>query len=233
LRAQCLQRLQSPRMDLCHVPATREKGWYLALMAPNVKGPNYAWLDPSRLYCHPQGLQDCLADLLQPFQGDAIDMVAGIDAMGFILGAAAAATLRKGFLAIRKAGHLCVQTEAQPYSDYSGRQKLMELRTDAISPGEPGVLPSWGAAGWARGTHAQPLPTPGLRILLVDQWVETGGTMRAAIELVERLGGPLCVPTGVAAICMENSEGGKWIQERYKCSHCVPPRLQPHFDQHQ
>ncbi|XP_009324507.1 PREDICTED: 60S ribosomal protein L23a [Pygoscelis adeliae] len=33
----------------------------------------------------PQGLQDCMADLLQPFQGDAIDMVAGIDAMGFIL----------------------------------------------------------------------------------------------------------------------------------------------------
>ncbi|NXT14065.1 APT1 phosphoribosyltransferase, partial [Prunella fulvescens] len=219
-------------MDLCHVPATREKGWYLALMAPNVKGPNYAWLDPSRLYCHPQGLQDCVADLLQPFQGDAIDMVAGIDAMGFILGeqhaahrparapcplslrvltllwppagAAAAATLRKGFLAIRKAGHLCVQTEAQPYTDYSGREKRMELRTDAISPG--------------------------LRILLVDQWVETGGTMRAAIELVERLGG---VVAGVAAICMESSEGGRWIQERYKCSHCVPPRLQPRFDQHQ
>lgn len=65
-------------------------------------------------------------------------------------GAAAAATLRKGFLAIRKAGHLCVQTEAQPYSDYSGQQKLMELRTDAISPGEPGVLPSWGLQGGHR-----------------------------------------------------------------------------------
>ncbi|XP_048180838.1 adenine phosphoribosyltransferase-like isoform X1 [Corvus hawaiiensis] len=152
----------------------------------------------------PQGLQDCVADLLQPFQGEAIDMVAGIDAMGFILGAAAAATLRKGFLAIRKAGHLCVQTVAQPYTDYSGWEKVMEVRTDAISPG--------------------------LRILLVDQWVETGGTMRAAIELVERLGG---VVAGVAAICIENSEGGKWIQERYKCSHCVPPRLQPCFDQHQ
>ncbi|NWT67909.1 APT1 phosphoribosyltransferase, partial [Prunella himalayana] len=251
-------------MDLCHVPATREKGWYLALMAPNVKGANYAWLDPSRLYCHPQGLQDCVADLLQPFQGDAIDMVAGIDAMGFILGeqhtahrparapcplslrvltllcppagAAAAATLRKGFLAIRKAGHLCVQTEAQPYTDYSGREKRMELRTDAISPGEA-AKGRWGAAVWARGAHPQPLPPPGLRILLVDQWVETGGTMRAAIELVERLGGvvaaPLGVPTGVAAICMESSEGGRWIQERYKCSHCVPPRLQPRFDQHQ
>lgn len=118
----------------------------------------------------PQGLQDCVADLLQPFQADPIDMVAGIDAMGFILGeqgrgwaqrapsllppwvltvpcpppgAAAAATLRKGFLALRKAGHLCVQTLAQPYTDYSGREKVMEVRTDAISPGElGGALPS-------------------------------------------------------------------------------------------
>ncbi|XP_033924985.1 adenine phosphoribosyltransferase-like [Melopsittacus undulatus] len=191
-------------MDLCHVPATQEKGWYLALMAPNVKGPNYAWLDPSRLYCHPQGLQDCVADLLQPFQGDPIDMVAGIDAMGFILGSATATLLQKGFLAIRKAGHLCVQTVAQPYTDYSGRQKVMEVRTDAISPG--------------------------LRILLVDQWIETGGTMRAAIQLVERLGG---VVAGVAAICIEDSEGGRWIQEHYKCSHCVPPHLQPRFNHHQ
>ncbi|NXD64957.1 APT1 phosphoribosyltransferase, partial [Eolophus roseicapillus] len=230
LHVQCLQCLRCPRMDLCQVPATQEKGWYLALMAPNIKGPNYAWLDPSRLYCHPQGLQDCVADLLQPFQGDTIDMVAGIDAMGFILGSAAAAVLQKGFLAIRKAGHLCVQTAAQPYTDYSGREKVMEVRTDAISPG--------------------------LRILLVDQWIETGGTMRAAIQLVERLGGvvagrvhpwvqwgchphtpwwllPLYVPTGVAAICIEDSQGGRWIQEHYKCSHCVPPRLQPRFNHHQ
>uniref|UniRef100_A0A8C0UBU1 adenine phosphoribosyltransferase n=1 Tax=Cyanistes caeruleus TaxID=156563 RepID=A0A8C0UBU1_CYACU len=177
-------------MDLCHVPATREKGWYLALMAPNVKGPNYAWLDPSRLYCHPQGLQDCVADLLQPFQGDSIDMVAGIDAMGFILGAAAAATLQKGFLAIRKAGHLCVQTAAQPYTDYSGREKVMEVRTDAILPGEPtGCSPFGRAASVSTGHSSTASPPPGLRILLVDQWVETGGTMRAAIELVERLGG--------------------------------------------
>ncbi|NXK50204.1 APT1 phosphoribosyltransferase, partial [Chauna torquata] len=229
----CSQHLRSPRMDLCHVPTAREKGWYLALMAPNAKGPNYAWLDPSRLYCHPQGLQDCVADLLQPFQGDPIDLVAGIDAMGFILGeggcggaqrprplsprgltvpwpppgAAAAAALRKGFLAIRKAGHLCVETLAEPYTDYSGREKVMEVRTDAVSPG--------------------------LRVLLVDQWVETGGTMRAAIRLVERLGGPPPCPTGVAAICIEDSEGGRWIRERYKCAHCVPPRLQPRFDHHQ
>ncbi|NXV75218.1 APT1 phosphoribosyltransferase, partial [Atlantisia rogersi] len=211
LHAQGLQRLQSLCMDLRHIPTVREKGWYLALMAPNIKGPNFAWLDPSRLYCHPQGLQDCVADLLRPFQGDPIDMVAGIDAMGFILGAAAAAALQKGFLAIRKAGHLCVETVTQPYTDYTGREKVLEVRSDAI--------------------------LPGLRVLLVDQWIETGGTMRAAIQLVEQLGGvvaaPHPCPTGVAAICIEDSEGGRWIQERYKCSHCVPPSLQPRFSRHQ
>uniref|UniRef100_A0A672TWM1 adenine phosphoribosyltransferase n=1 Tax=Strigops habroptila TaxID=2489341 RepID=A0A672TWM1_STRHB len=133
--------------------------------------PTMGYGHPAPLF-PPQGLQDCVADLLQPFQGDTIDMVAGIDAMGFILGSAAAAVLQKGFLAIRKAGHLCVQTVAQPYTDYSGREKVMEVRTDAISP-------------------------------------------------------------GVAAICIEDSEGGRWIQEHYKCSHCVPLRLQPRFDHHQ
>ncbi|XP_075760625.1 LOW QUALITY PROTEIN: adenine phosphoribosyltransferase-like [Pelodiscus sinensis] len=190
-------------MDLWRVPARRERGWYLALMAPNAKGPSYAWLDPSRLYCHWQGLQDCIADLLQPFHHDAIDLVAGIDAMGFILGAAIANTLQKGFLAIRKAGHLCVETRSQPYTDYSARRKLMEMRTDAIQPG--------------------------LRVLLVDQWVETGGTMRAAVQLVEQQGG---VVAGVAAVCIEDSEGGRWLQERYKCSHCVPHHLMPQFNSH-
>ncbi|XP_014808561.1 PREDICTED: uncharacterized protein LOC106894430 isoform X1 [Calidris pugnax] len=152
---------QRPRMDLCHVPPTREKGWYLALMAPNVKGPNYAWLDPSRLYCHPQGLQDCVADLLQPFQGDPIDMVAGIDAMGFILGAAAAAVLQKGFLAIRKAGHLCVQTVSQPYTDYSGREKVMEVCassswTSGWKPGAPCERPSSWWSSWGESWQVWP-----------------------------------------------------------------------------
>ncbi|KAM6464705.1 adenine phosphoribosyltransferase-like isoform 3-T3 [Liasis olivaceus] len=122
-------------MDLRTGPASREQGWYLKLMAPNVKGPTYAWLDPSRLYCHPQALHDCVEDLVRPFQNDAIDQVVGIDAMGFILGAAIAATLQKGFVAIRKVGHLCVETLTQTYRDYSARDKVMEIRTDAICPG--------------------------------------------------------------------------------------------------
>ncbi|XP_063811957.1 adenine phosphoribosyltransferase-like isoform X2 [Pseudophryne corroboree] len=190
-------------VDLYKSPEKRSHGWYLSLMAPNEKGPNYAWLDPSRLYCHQQAFQDCIEDLLKPFKSDQIDLVAGIDAMGLILGAAIAAHLERGFLAIRKAGHLCVKTYSQLYVDYSEKEKTLEVRTDAIKAG--------------------------LRILLVDQWIETGGTMRAAIKLVEEQGG---IVAGVAAICIEDSVGGRCVKENYKCSDCVPDDLRSQFNGH-
>ncbi|KAM8853422.1 adenine phosphoribosyltransferase [Synchiropus picturatus] len=188
-------------MDVFAVPAERHQGWYVRLMAPNTKGPTFAWLDPSRLYCNSQALADCVTDLLAPFHSDTIDLVAGIDAMGFILGSSVATRLGKGFLAIRKVGHLCVATQNQNYTDYSGREKTMEVREDVLKPG--------------------------LRVLLVDQWIETGGTMTAAIQLVERLGGTV---VGVAAVAIENTEGGKWIKENYKFSHCIPEELQSQID---
>ncbi|XP_038549866.1 adenine phosphoribosyltransferase [Micropterus salmoides] len=189
------------QMDVLAIPADRHKGWYLSLMAPNTKGPKFAWLDPSRLYCNSKALADCVKDLLIPFHNDTIDLVAGIDAMGFILGASVATTLGKGFLAVRKAGHLCVATQTQNYTDYTGRDKTLEVRLDVLNPG--------------------------VRVLLVDQWIETGGTMKAAIQLVERLGGTV---VGVAAMAIENTEGGKWIKENYKYSHCIHEELQSQID---
>ncbi|XP_060799692.1 adenine phosphoribosyltransferase isoform X1 [Neoarius graeffei] len=195
-----------------------------------------------------QAFSDCVKELLKPFQSDSIDLVAGIDAMGFILGSAVATALGKGFLAIRKAGHLCVETQMQEYTDYSGREKLMEVRVDVLKPG--------------------------LHVLIVDQWIETGGTMKAAIKLVEKQGAsvvgayssrmspftghdshwcqecrrqmdvkagrefiqanwqtnPNHKAKGVAAVAIENSEGGKWIKENYKYSHCIPKELQSQID---
>uniref|UniRef100_A0A3Q1EE24 adenine phosphoribosyltransferase n=2 Tax=Acanthochromis polyacanthus TaxID=80966 RepID=A0A3Q1EE24_9TELE len=189
------------QMDVFALPEDRRKGWYLSLMAPNIKGPAFAWLDPSRLYCNSQALEDCVKDLIGPFHSDTIDLVAGIDAMGFILGASVATTLGKGFLAIRKAGHLCVATQTQNYTDYTGREKTMEIRLDVLKPG--------------------------VNVLLVDQWIETGGTMKAAIQLVEMLG---AVVVGVAALAIENTEGGRWIKDNYKFSHCIPEELQSQVD---
>ena len=60
----------------------------------------------------------------------------------------------------------------------------------------------------------------GTRVLLVDQWVETGGTMDAGIRLVERQGG---VIAGIATVCIEEKDGGAVYRGRYRCSTAVIP----------
>ena len=172
----------------------RDNRWYLKLMAPNTKGSKFAWLDPTSIYINAAAFNDLLDDLTAPLEADAIDVVAGLDAMGFVLGAAIGARLGRGFLPIRKAGKLCVDTDRVEFSNYSGRTQEMEMRTPAF----------------AEGT----------RVLLVDQWIETGGTMDGAIRLVERQGG---VVAGLVAIAIETNDVTRGYRDRYRCVSAVMP----------
>ena len=172
----------------------RDNRWYLNLMAPNTKGNNFAWLDPTSIYINSLAFGDLLNDLTEPLNGEDIDAVAGIDAMGFVLGAAIAARLERGFLPIRKAGKLCVETDRVEYANYSGRTQGMEMRTPAF----------------AEGT----------RVLLVDQWVETGGTMGGAVRLVERQGGKVA---GMVAVAIETNEITDAYRSTYLCVSAVVP----------
>ena len=169
-------------------------GWYLPLMAPNVKGERFAWLDPSTIYISARAFHALVDDLIAPFDPSGIDVVAGFDAMGFVLGSAIATRLGKGFLTIRKAGKVPVETDVVDFVSYSRRTQQMEMRKPAFAPGT--------------------------RVLLVDQWVETGGTMDAGIRLVEHQGG---VVAGIAAVCIEENEGGAVYRGRYRCSTAVVP----------
>ena len=174
-------------------PASPRERAYLAAMAPNVKGETFAWLDPSTLYVNADIFRAVVDDLVAPFDPDDVDVVAGFDAMGFVLGTAIAVRLGKGFLTLRKAGKLPVVADAVEFVNYSGRTQEMEMRTPAFRPGT--------------------------RVLLVDQWVETGGTMGAGIRLVERQGG---VVAGIATVCIEEGERTRGLRERYRCSTSVP-----------
>lgn len=156
---------------------TREKGprddrWYLNLMAPNTKGEKFAWLDPTSIYINEAAFHDLLDDLVADLEGVKVDVVGGLDAMGFVLGAALATRLGVGFLPIRKAGKLCVDTDRVTFSNYSGRTQDMEMRLPAFAPET--------------------------NVLLADQWVETGGTMDGAIRLVERQHGKVVAMAAVA-----------------------------------
>ena len=83
----------------------RDDRWYLNIMSPNTKGGKFAWLDPTSIYINTEAFHDLLDDLLFDLKGYDCDVVAGIDAMGFVLGSALAAKHGKGFLPIRKAGN--------------------------------------------------------------------------------------------------------------------------------
>lgn len=172
----------------------RDDRWYLNLMAPNTKGDRFAWLDPTSIYINARAFNDLLDDLMADLTDVKYDVVAGLDAMGFVLGAALAARSGVGFLPIRKAGKLCVDTDKVSFGNYSGRTQDMEMRLPAFAPGT--------------------------KVLLADQWVETGGTMDGAVRLVERQQG---VVTGMVAIAIEENDRTTAYRDSYACVSAVVP----------
>ena len=166
-------------------------------MSPNTKGEKFAWLDPTSIYINGDAFTQLLDDLTADLEGVDCDVVAGLDAMGFVLGAALATRIGVGFLPIRKAGKLCVDTDSVSFTNYSGRTQDMEMRTPAFAAGT--------------------------RVLLVDQWIETGGTMDGAIRLVERQGG---IVAGIATIAMEDNDR----TAGYRAAYPVVTAVQPDTD---
>ena len=177
-----------------NIKGMRENRWYLNIMSPNTKGEKFAWLDPTSIYINTNAFIDLLDDLLDDLEEIDCDVVAGIDAMGFVLGSALAARLRKGFLPIRKAGKLCVDTKKVDFVNYSKRNQFMEIRFPAFEAGT--------------------------KVIIVDQWVETGGTMGAAIRLIEQQGG---LVKGVIALAIEENDNTKKLRNDYKCFSAVVP----------
>lgn len=172
----------------------RDDRWYFSIMAPNTKGDKFAWLDPTSIYINGRAYQDLLDDLCAEIDPDDVDVVAGLDAMGFVLAAGIAARIGKGFLPIRKAGKLCVETDSAAMTNYSGQTQAMEMRLPAYAPGT--------------------------RVLLVDQWVETGGTMHGAVQLVEQQQGKVA---GMVAIVMEDNANTARYREKYKVVTAILP----------
>lgn len=126
--------------------------------------------------------------LAKPFARVRVDKVLGMDARGFALGGALAYRLGVGFAVCRKAGKMYQDGYApsdvlqEPCTDYSGKQKILEIEKNAkgIQPGE--------------------------RVVIVDDWFQTGGQSFAAIKLVERVGGVVVGVTGMLDETMEDTK---------------------------
>ena len=163
---------------------------YLALIDHNTNG---ARCDVTPLfgdYAAFSALVDDLAALVEPL---AFDVVVGIDALGFILGAALALRIHTGFVPVRKGGKLPVAVDSAECVDYTGQRKTLELRRDALRPGT--------------------------RALVVDEWIETGAQVRAVIQLIEGQGG---VIAGIASLHIDDDEATEPLRARYTCVQAAP-----------
>lgn len=131
---------------------------------PDWPEPGVQFRDITPLLQDPRAFRVLVDAFVLRYMEDRIDVVAGIDARGFILGAVVAHQLNKGFVPVRKKGKLPFSTVSEEYELEYGNATV-EIHTDAIKPGD--------------------------RVLLIDDLIATGGTMMAGARLIQRLGGTI------------------------------------------
>ncbi len=129
---------------------------------PDFPEPGIVFKDITPLLAHADGLDATISLLAAPWRDAGIAAVVGIEARGFILGAAVARELGVGFVPIRKAGKLPGATVSEEYGLEYGTD-VIEMHGDAVAAGE--------------------------RVVILDDVLATGGTAAAAGNLVERVGG--------------------------------------------
>lgn len=131
---------------------------------PHYPKPGVMFRDITTLFKDPVGFRVTINELVNQYKDVKIDLIAGIEARGFIVGSALAYQLGTGFVPIRKPGKLPAPTIVQDYELEYGTDRI-ELHMDAISKGD--------------------------RVLLVDDLIATGGTAEAACKLITRMGGEI------------------------------------------
>jgi len=131
---------------------------------PDFPKPGILFRDITPLLQSPAGLSLAVEFLTQPYRDKHIEIVVGAESRGFIFGTAVARNLSAGFVPIRKPGKLPAKKLSKTYELEYGTDTF-EIHTDAVKPGQ--------------------------KVLMVDDLLATGGTMRACCELVEQLGGDI------------------------------------------
>ncbi len=128
---------------------------------PDFPSPGIVFRDLTPLLGDVEAFRFTVDAIADAFAGRRVDKVVGIEARGFILAGPVAYRLGAGFVPVRKPGKLPWRTESEDYALEYGVDQL-ELHSDGVAPGE--------------------------QVLIVDDVIATGGTARATVRLVEKLG---------------------------------------------
>ena len=129
---------------------------------PDFPKPGILFYDITTLLKDPGAYRESIELMLEPYRGERIDVVVGMESRGFIFSSPMAYELGTGLVPVRKLGKLPADTLTVEYALEYGSNTL-EIHRDAILPGQ--------------------------RVLIVDDLLSTGGTVRGTLDLVERLKG--------------------------------------------
>ena len=153
---------------------------------PDWPAPGVQFRDITPLLQNPRVFRVLIDAFVHRYMDPALrpDVVAGLDARGFILGSVVAYELNVGFVPIRKKGKLPYTTVEETYELEYG-SATVELHTDAVQPGQ--------------------------RVLLIDDLIATGGTMMAGWRLLEKLGAT--VTEGAAIVDLPELGGSERLRE--------------------
>ena len=145
---------------------------------PDFPEPGIIFRDITTILQDPDGLHLAIQSMQDKLKDTEFDVVVGTESRGFIFGVPIAYNLHKAFVPVRKKGKLPCETVSMEY-DLEYGSAVIEMHKDSIKPGQKAVL--------------------------VDDLVATGGTIEAAIKLVEELGGEV-TDTGVSVITKDSDK---------------------------
>jgi adenine phosphoribosyltransferase len=131
---------------------------------PDFPKPGIIFKDITPLLADTNAFEEAINRMTQPFSGKEITKVVGIEARGFLFAPPMAMKLNSGIIPVRKPGKLPFETKQYTYDLEYGTDTI-ELHTDAILPGD--------------------------KVLVVDDLLATGGTVNAACNLIEQMGGTI------------------------------------------
>jgi adenine phosphoribosyltransferase len=131
---------------------------------PDFPKPGILFYDITTLLKDPVAYRAAIDAMLAPYADEKIDIVVGMESRGFIFSAPMAYQIKAGLVPVRKLGKLPAETISVEYALEYGSNTL-EIHRDAIEPGQ--------------------------RVLIVDDLLATGGTVRGTVELVQRLQGEI------------------------------------------
>lgn len=141
--------------------------------------------DITPLLANEGAFRSLIDELSGKFKSVKIDKVVCIEARGFLLGGAVAYKLGVGVIPVRKSG-LQNEVHEEGFVDYSGKAKILSIHKDAIKENE--------------------------KVIIVDDWVETGAGVKAAINLVEKCGGRV---VGIGVLMDDSSDETKHFLNKY------------------